>query len=187
MDILPELRATAALVADDMAAEPSVERAERLVIGFANLLNRRLGPPRLPAKHESIAVTTTLPKTAALMFERVWDPNTPLARGTPDNIAIYGGTDVEIWLVAITLINSCASHEVSERFNRIVYRQPVGPIFNKPGSIIRDVSEALTAAYGARATPLYPDAVGRDAEYTSGDRNVIVAALSEFGLWMNRP
>lgn len=179
MDILPELRATAAVVANDMAAEPSPERAERLAIGFANLLDRRLGPARLPAKHESVAVTTMLPKTAALMFERVWDPNTPLARGTPDSIATYGATDVEIWLVAIALINSCASKEVSERFNRIVYRQSVGPIFNKPGSVIRDVSEALTAAYGMRATSLYPDAVGRDAEYVSGDHNVTVAALSE--------
>ena len=63
---------------------PTIDALTRARTAFE--LARKFGTKRLPGEHESAIVTWHYPKTAALLFDRVW---VPLASQAPQDQKIY--------------------------------------------------------------------------------------------------
>lgn len=68
---------------------------------IALVIKQRFDKPILPNPGETIAIAYHTPKTAALFFDRVW---CPFIADISTEIAIYGATDLEIWLHSLLLI-----------------------------------------------------------------------------------
>src|SRR5579872_2100701 len=112
---------------------------------------RRFRQPVLPDPKETVAVTLSSPKTAALFFDRVWDCELFKNR-VPEGIRVNGATDAELIVQAMF----CFYDE--DRLERI--RTAIGQtVFAGAGGGVerfcRGVSEALEQDRGLRVTALY--------------------------------
>jgi len=138
-----------------------------------------LDRPLLPQKYETVAVAFTNMKTAALVYDRIWSPPA-YAHRPPEHIAVYGGTDFEIWLQATTVLVERApdlARNLRPRFNST----PLG-VVHAPASLERDLSEAIMRESGINATPIYSSVANRQREYKAGDYEVIVGTLANLAV-----
>jgi hypothetical protein len=69
---------------------------------LATIIEKRFGEPRLPEAAETVAVTLDNPKTGALFFDRLWYAPC-MEDGPPNEVMVWGATDVEIWPIVIGL------------------------------------------------------------------------------------
>jgi hypothetical protein len=79
---------------DRLAAIPN-DAKPQLLDAVEEQLQTVFGDVMLPLPGQTVAVSITTPKTAALLFDRVW--TLPFERLKPPSaISVYGGTDFEM-------------------------------------------------------------------------------------------
>jgi hypothetical protein len=135
-----------------------------------------LATPILPNPGESVALTFTRPRTAALAFDRVYmspglSPRMALA------VAVYGGTEFEVWLHEVVFQN--AHYKRDNMF--VGWVEEVAPGFygDQPATAdhLRAFSELLHCQRGFHATPVYDTSHHRHSEYPAGREDVLIGAL----------
>lgn len=94
------------LAAKILKAHPDVNNGEEVpgavVEALASVIEDRFGSPVLPNPGESTAVTFDCPRTAALFFDRIWQPPV-VDPSVPRDVLFYGATEAEIWPMAVML------------------------------------------------------------------------------------
>jgi len=135
----------------------------------------RLDRPLLPQSRETTAVAATRLKTAALIYDRVWAPPS-YAQKPPDSIMVYGGTDLEIWIQAITIYLESIS-DFGVHLSTDLTNTPLS-FLSSTRAIERALVEALARNFGVDATPIYSSVAARQEEYRLGQYEVIVASLT---------
>jgi len=83
----------------------------------------------LPSKGETVAVAMK-PKTAALCYDRVWEPPIPTLHGTydsgPKDIICFGGTDVELEFVSLLGFASTLGRDIVQYFYANMQKSVLG-------------------------------------------------------------
>jgi len=165
---------------DDLA--PAIRKmleetfAEKVPDSVKNELTRRIiatvPPAALPAVHQTVAVSYEKPKTAALVFDRIWAPFEQMA---PEGIAFFGGTPREVrtifhyqllaltedlqgndkelrnlalWRIILDLHGGWAGLSADNFLDGTILR-------SLAASSQRWISEGLTNDIGIAATPVY--------------------------------
>lgn len=210
-----ESRATepAAPIPSDTTAPDSVRliftRACQRLVGdsaatkFADHYGRTLPRLSVPGSTDTCAVALSLPKTAALCFDKIWTTG-----DAPDEIRAFGGSPAE---VAILVIPSVAARilqsiESDSTFDKKVWRKVVQNLQSQlVAEIVYSRSEAtqlqlaamtnfelaaeLTVSMcsrtavrcfsskGIKALPLYDSVAARHKAYEEGQTSVVVAVL----------
>lgn len=133
---------------------------------------QRLDVPNLPSAGESVAITDSRLKTAALAFDRVLSPPT-LEGGAPPNIAVYGATALEIWVQAVLTI--------AAKLPKQQYVQPTGTplevLLGHAQPPIRTLANVLCQERGIVGVPLYSKSADYSRDFAPGRDEVIVAIL----------
>jgi hypothetical protein len=129
-------------IATQLESAATDDELRVLTTQFVTVVTAILGKPQLPVEGNSVAVTITLPKTAALLFDRVC--TSPFAGPVPDDIRVYGATDPEIWLTAFALLKRELTPATFVRVVRAASALPELALLVREGSAVRDVSEALS-------------------------------------------
>jgi hypothetical protein len=133
-----------------------------------------------PKHHQSVGVTFSAPKTAALCFDRVWSG---LDASTPLEIGYWGGSTRE----ATLLMGIATLVERSQQDGNVVLppHQPMTLVLGADvakgrqelAGVCRLVAEDIQTTAKLASVPMYDSARSRDTEYTTGDRAAIVAVL----------
>lgn len=161
--------------------DPSQEVPEEDLKRIVQVIEDRFGRPHLPSAGESVGVTTSIPKTAALFFDRVWSPPDYFAEGPPPDIAAYGATAMEMWSLATYHLakDGDLPDQVLARIVRDISSTDVGQILIREGPVARDLSDALLEERGIHATPLFDSEDALQREYHPGSYEVVIAAVQD--------
>jgi hypothetical protein len=138
----------------------------------AALLRERCGNARLPVQGETVAVATQNPKTAALLFDRIWSPpriDTPI----PDEVQYYGASFAEL-LLQTALMSQTFMDQVRERAPTLSEQEKR----DNSAASTRMLAEAITLETGVHAVPLYQSRYDRGKEYIAGDRVAVHTVLT---------
>ena len=146
----------------------------------------RLANIELPASSESAAVAIATPKTAALVYDRVWGG---LRYDIPRDVGFHGSSDSELELLAFAQIFNFLK-ELSEDEDPTV-RENAGAMrrefarrwqdlygSNPLHEASRLLADGISASHGVSVTSVYASTAALDREYRPGDHEVIVATLS---------
>lgn len=143
--------------------------------------------PHLPAKNETAAVAPANARTAALVYDRVWDGT--MGRNVPDTIAFRGRTDFETGMLVASAVGSYVVRDVPydpklQPLLSLLREMTVG--FTPDVDLTEDdvflaatraVAENISTHHRMHATPVFADVAKRDKEYRAGDYAVTVAVL----------
>jgi hypothetical protein len=136
----------------------------------------RLHIPVLPMPGETVAITFSSPKVAALAFDRVWTPR--VSRGDiPADILVYGATELEIWAIAAKVVDENGQRPLPEILDAL---PPEGPA--KEAYSVRLVADTLASKRGITGVALYDSTDARATEYRPGNRAVIVSLIESVAL-----
>ena len=141
---------------------------------------------QLPAPSESAAVAIATPKTAALVYDRIWGG---LRYDIPGDIAFHGNSDAEVKFLAFAQIFNFFK-ELSEEDDPVLQRNAsatrrefalrwqnmYGP--NAHHEALRVLAAGIAELYDFGVTSVYASAAALQREYTAGSYDVIVATLS---------
>lgn len=166
LDLLVREYAVAAGVDERVAGQVLSEQVEGVF--------RDCGVPVLPGPDQSVAVSIKTPKTAALVYDRVWGPPNTHG-GPPTGIAIFGASPFEVFLPAVVKLTGDDVQLRKAVIQRVLPKLPVGE--RGPGFSPRAIAAGLTRSHGVQAIPLYPTADERNREYRAGDTEVVVTVL----------
>jgi len=125
-----------------------------------------------PLASESAAVSLHAPKTAALLYDRVW---TPQIIGLPESIGLCAGTDAELSLRVRAFFAEQMSIGENAPDNAEWWRSQGRVLYS------REVAEVL-AGVSVVAVPLYDTADRCAREYRSGAYEVVLAVLPQVPL-----
>ncbi len=142
-----------------------------------NIDQHRLLEPRLPAAGERVGIDPMRPKTAALAFDRIWAPPTVIP-APPGEVAVYGGTDVEVWLQAL---GAYGEYIGNDRFTGWIYCL-YPELEGQPDTSRRVLAESLRQTHGMNAVPVYSSGRDRATEYHAGSYEVVVGVLANVAL-----
>jgi len=140
-------------------------------------------PPAIPGPKDAVAVSIRSPKTAALVYDRVW---TGVDDGIPESVAVHMGTAAELRVRCMEVVNhfteaiatnlkpnDLANPRINTTTNEMRHHAHVV----QPPVLSRFIVEAL-ATKDVTATPIYSAQSDRDKEFKSGSRDAIVGILS---------
>jgi len=154
---------------------------EKLLSMVTDVVERRCGKSISANGQDSLALTITRAKTAALAFDRVYrvpihiDP-------VPEQISFYGATEFEVcfWgagLVALAARDMGVPTKVPLDKDQPDKRSPSGP-----PPLLRELQSELTSTFRLAPTLLYSDAAACNSDYKQGSSEVIAAAISNIAL-----
>jgi hypothetical protein len=150
---------------------------EKDAAALANIIRKRFGTPILPKDYESVAVSLTSPKTAALVFNRIWTmPG--LEDSPPKEISVYGATQSEILPMVLALSFDGKFTFERSRETHDLWKSALEGLPIRSGPLARQISETLREELGISSTPIYASAKMRDQEYRSGRTDLILWTLS---------
>jgi hypothetical protein len=159
---------------------------DSMVDVFASVIERRFGTPVLPRADETVAVTLDTPRTAALFFDRIWQPPAikDFVPQQLQELIVFGATDTEIWSLVGTLAMGPPLHLDWQKMETIFGADtPVAELWARRGTpTARIYSEVLTQERGIRAVPIYESMGNWERDYRPGSSEVIVAALHGLGI-----
>lgn len=180
-----------------MDDENGFRRADELqgrLAGAMSDLLRSFEYEIIPEPGETSAVTLTMPKTAALCYDRVW---AGVRYDIPDDIGFRGITSEEMYfrlqaivLDALSTSRSDTNPALSPHTQLVIadILRAVSPgesdlsLSKATQHITRAIAECVASQYDVSAVPLYESRAARESEYRSGDRSVLVATLSNVAL-----
>ena len=165
--------------------------------GFDRVLEdvqARLSEVVLPASTESAAVALVTPKTAALVYDRVWGG---LRYDMPADIAFHGSSDSELEFLAFAQIFNFLK-ELSEEDDPVVQRNAsamrrefvmrwqelYGPSAADEAS--RILAAGIAESHDVGVTTVYASNAALEREYKPGRYEVIVATLSALEIPLER-
>ena len=132
----------------------------------------------LPAQGENAAIATKV-KTAALCYDRVWSTTEDVV---PESIRCWGGTHTERGPLGLAAdFNIKTGHAPlaavvgpeEKRFAMIQASTDSGL-----GVTLREVANSFSVAHGVTMNPIYDWVTHRDNAYQKGDRQTVIATLS---------
>lgn len=177
----PDLRRYRELATGIVRAHPELgsvrgRRARGMVERLALLIRARFGRPVLPKAGEIVAVTLDIPKTAALLFDRLWCPPV-MDPMVPEELVVWGATETEIWPIVLMLALKPDWQKVQEVFGATA---PISELWGpRSAPLERVTSEALARERGIKAIPIYESMGDWGQDYHPGTSEVIVAALHD--------
>lgn len=132
----------------------------------------------LPAKGETVAISFK-PKTAALCYDRIWSPSDT---EVPKVIRCWGGSTAELngrglaadWNIKTNrepIVAMCGPEEKRLQLLRASTDHGLG-------LVLREVARSFSTEHGIPMVPIYNLSADRNSEYREGERQVIVATLS---------
>lgn len=180
----------------ESASGPGTEFAAQFAQSIENLIASYDRDVKLPLPNETSVVTFTVPKTAALCYDRVW---AGIRYDIPESVGFRGASSREKYVMATgDLLDMFAElptggdvreQQLAAELWKVAadsFFGTVSPGDADPGkvleSIARGIADGLTDEHGILAVPLYDSRKARDAEYRTGDRSVVVATLSNVAL-----
>jgi len=128
-----------------------------------------------PGSGEVVAVTRNTPKTAALLFDRVY-AIAGINVDIPREVAVFGATEVEVWTLVAAfgeVLGFWTAPQRRQAFQAMGVKIPAGPVAE------RVLANALHAVRGWSVTPVFASSVARDAQYAAGDKAIIAAAIAD--------
>jgi len=141
-----------------------------------------------PVRGESVAITFSKPKTAALCYDRVWDPTGQIV---PESIRFSFCTPAECKILAFLLLERF-SGDRQGMFRLISDTGPKIPITitTIPGgkesvlyhTPLQLLVQDICGFARCRATPIYGSAHQQQEEYKPGDHQAIVMALENLNI-----
>ncbi len=154
----------------------------------------------LPKGNETAAISYSKPKTAALCYDRVWDP---IGMDVPDSCRFSGTTGGEFIIVGLMnwILNNIGKHDhdlpthgarlgtsvfawhtdlvdVSMAVGKELDDETQAIIRGATDYLPREVARHLFEYHKLRAIPIYKTKPERDVEYAAGNREAAVATLS---------
>ena len=141
----------------------------------------------LPDKTESVAVTFAKPKTAALCYDRVWDPT---GQVVPESIRCSGSSPAECNILSFfCLFPAIPPVDWGTIFKRLydgvsqgTYRGMIEESSGLLYPIARVLAQGFSDSTNHPATPIYGSAQQQQEEYQPGDHQAIVAALENLNI-----
>jgi len=139
-----------------------------------------------PHPNQTAAVAFHNPKTAALLFDRIWAGAKP---DIPRDIGFRTASTRETSLVFLTALLFNLTQAADRGYEVDAYVERVGsvlldllpnqfatgvPTIDQYSKVIAD---SIGADYGISVVPVYSSAAQRDREYQAGDRSTVVAVL----------
>ena len=166
---------------------PTIDAPTRARTAFE--LARKFGAKRLPGRQESAIVTWHYPKTAALLFDRVW---VPLANQAPDDIGFFAASKEEVEIVAMGFLGNAAlemgnfdlelraRRTLASRANKALSAsERNSTIAPKVENILqRSISEVLSKQLKRHIPCHYDSEVALNAEYKHGKTELVLATLN---------
>lgn len=157
--------------------------------GFDRVLEdvqARLADVVLPERHESASVALATPKTAALVYDRVWGG---LRYDIPADVTFHGNSESELEFLAFAQVFNFLK-ELSEEDDPIVqanagamrrefatrWQDLYGPSAHHEAA--RILAAGISASHAVGVTSVYASVDALDREYAPGNYEVIVATLS---------
>ncbi len=132
----------------------------------------------LPLEGERAAISPK-PKTAALCYDRIWSPSDTVV---PKVIRCWGGSPAELngrGLAADWNIKTNRAHIVAmcgpEEKRLQLLRASTDYGF---GLVLREIARSFSTEHGIPMVPIYDLSADRNSGYCEGERQVIVATLS---------
>jgi hypothetical protein len=189
------------LIADVIECLSDDERyPESAAAEIADALLERLPQICLPERGETAAVSLLRPKTAALCFDRVWSP----FANAPPEVNIFGGTEHEIRLVSLQILQNIISKTVDQygpdagpftmkQFIRSMFTMGAramdidreageGFLRKSVEHLSRVFAKTLQSGCSVGATPIYASIDAQNTEYRPGNSEAIVAAFVKLGI-----
>jgi hypothetical protein len=158
-------------------SEANLEMMARVL---AKRIERDFMRPLLPPSDDSLAVTITSPKTAALAFDRVY--RIPHAQdAVPSELGFYGASIGELNTWAFTLA-AWAAREIglwTPELHSLLEKVDASP---DARTALRELAESVSSVVGRQPTPLYKDSGARDKEFPPGPQLLVLAAISDMAL-----
>jgi len=174
----------ARLVLECMPEHESAAPEDRchLADELSRIIEKRFGAANLPRSGETVAVTLDKPKTGALFFDRVWyAPG--MSGGPPDEVTVFGATDVEVWPLVVTLALQPPSPLSWARVERVFGTDTIiSELWAQKAPAAKNISDSLFLAHRFKAVPMYESADACARDYHLGDTEVIVATIEKLGL-----
>jgi len=167
--------------------DKSDEDIDLVVSGILELAQRRgarhkLHTPNPPADGESVAVTMTHFKTAALAFDRVWGIPSSF-EGPPPGIAVYGATDTEVWLDFLLKFSDpdLIDPEIIRKLgNTRFINTPLESILTRDDSFsLRTLAACLKRDAGIYAIPVFASTSACASEFKHGAYELVAAVLAD--------
>lgn len=160
--------------------KPSAMHVSKLV----PVLKKRFGVPRLPNNTETIAVSTNAPKTAALLFDRIWSPPPDLLHDPPPaKLTVYGATPLEIYTLAAIFFNNAqkfgtASEQILTEADAIFRAAMANPDFTPD----RSIADSLFHHKKISAVPVLTTTSEARDQYKPGLIAALVTAIAEIAV-----
>ena len=162
------------------------EKVSREIAAALQPFLDQLAAVKFPAPGESAVVALACPKVAALCYDRVWSG---INTDVPPDVAFHGSTLFEAKLL---LFSALADEEVlltefdldtaktvaQSAQNSLRDLVAALPYALEPlDRIHRAMCDAIAEKHQISAIPVFSSTDSKEAEYKSGDRSVVVAAL----------
>jgi hypothetical protein len=163
--------------------QPAPDALHYLSKKLATAIQEDFGRLILPESNQTSVVTLHAPKTAAFFFDRVWGfANNEDVEG--GKILFRGGTDVEIWLLALVVMAN-STNDDRRNFDSLemLENSPLVHAFelveesDKFARMERVVAGALKQSHGIAALPMFSSCTAQREAYAMGDRRTLVASL----------
>jgi|SRR6185437_7745450 len=192
----------------DVLPDADWESDEALYAELMELCKPRLAPwfvPRLSAPNEIVGVTLSSPKTASLIFDRVWSPH-EFGWDIPEGIAVNGATQHEILIQLFAYLANMLknkSENVGKAKDSDIEGLTMANIIGAYGVVhnvaqiktdkalleerVRNAAEltvclTLGRRHNMTAIPLYTNPTRRPSAATTGDRSVLFSVIRDVAL-----
>lgn len=150
-----------------------------MIRALASAVRKRCGDPIYPRSGESLALSTTRPKTAALAFDRVY--RIPImTEPVPNAIGFYGATTPELIWCSYALYVSVAT-QLGFEVQGLDTITPKNPADNERRTLYTLCSE-LGYLYGRLPTLFFHNEANIATEFQAGSKRVLYTAISQIAL-----
>ncbi len=161
----------------------------------------------LPMKGETVAITITKDKTAALCYDRIWLNGQEDSKGEiiPKEVRCFGGTEPELEVCAvveygtevITEIFSSEEREMRSKVARLTKKVPstkarqaltffkkylLSDIDAAFELMIRNISKTFSTKYKIPMIPVFSSEEKRDRQYHEGEKEVVIVSLANLNI-----
>ncbi len=170
----------------------AMSRAERIRLRpkIIQALRGNLENAVPPKNNETVAVTVSNKKTAALFFDKLWRPPGEADDRFPQELLAYGATDIEIWSAALSFMASAPNYSTevdldlffSEFLRNTSDNPEIALAYKKNTPMERAISDILRGKLGFNSIPVYVDSNRRDIEFTPGNYSTIVASINDLNI-----
>jgi hypothetical protein len=153
---------------------------DHFVAEFASAIEGRCGKAIMPGPRESLAFSVMRPKTAALVYDRVYRiPG--LEDPVPDAVAFFGASPGEIACAAVSLFVLLAPEAGIELDLSVGPRSTLSPALNE-GESLRLIAEEIGRGVGREPTLFYENGRDQAQDFQAGPEEVLTTAITELQL-----